>query len=212
MAEGEIAHVREQYEEAAECLEKAISLTEDKNMKKRALLLCSDVYRTMGDETVDKEINLLEKNLGLFDGGDVLALEERLAGAYVRKAQTDEVQVDEYYEKALDMFQKVYDSGYVTYQLQQNIAILYENMDRFDEAEDTLLKMAEDYPERYDVYMRLAYLEADRQQKKENADRGYLQMYEYYETAKELYAGQEQNVEMDMLNVMIQELRNSGWL
>ncbi|MCI9202759.1 MAG: protein kinase [Lachnospiraceae bacterium] len=212
MAEGEIAHVREQYEEAAECLEKAISLTEDKNMKKRALLLCSDVYRTMGDETVDKEINLLEKNLGLFDGGDVLALEERLAGAYVRKAQTDEVQVDEYYEKALDMFQKVYDSGYVTYQLQQNIAILYENMDRFDEAEDTLLKMAEDYPERYDVYMRLAYLEADRQQKKENADRDYLQMYEYYETAKELYAGQEQNVEMDMLNVMIQELRNSGWL
>lgn len=212
MAEGEIAHVREQYEEAAECLEKAISLTEDKNMKKRALLLCSDVYRTMGDETVDKEINLLEKNLGLFDGGDVLALEERLAGAYVRKAQTDEVQVDEYYEKALDMFQKVYDSGYVTYQLQQNIAILYENMDRFDEAEDTLLKMAEDYPERYDVYMRLAYLEADRQQKKENADRDYLQMYEYYETAKELYAGQGQNVEMDMLNVMIQELRNSGWL
>lgn len=212
MAAGEIAHVREQYEEAAECLEKAISLTEDKNMKKRALLLCSDVYRTMGDETVDKEINLLEKNLGLFDGGDVLALEERLAGAYVRKAQTDEVQVDEYYEKALDMFQKVYDSGYVTYQLQQNIAILYENMDRFDEAEDTLLKMAEDYPERYDVYMRLAYLEADRQQKKENADRDYLQMYEYYETAKELYAGQEQNVEMDMLNVMIQELRNSGWL
>ena len=139
-------------------------------------------------------------------------MEERLAGAYVRKAQTDEVQVDEYYEKALDMFQKVYDSGYVTYQLQQNIAILYENMDRFDEAEDTLLKMAEDYPERYDVYMRLAYLEADRQQKKENADRDYLQMYEYYETAKELYAGQEQNVEMDMLNVMIQELRNSGWL
>ena len=110
------------------------------------------------------------------------------------------------------MFQRVYDSGYVTYQLQQNIAILYENMDRFDEAEDTLLKMAEDYPERYDVYMRLAYLEADRQQKKENADRDYLQMYEYYETAKELYAGQEQNVEMDMLNVMIQELRNSGWL
>lgn len=212
MAEGEIAHVKGQYEEAAENLEQAVSLTGDKNMKKRALLLCSDVYRSMGDDTADKEITLLEQNLGLFDGGDMLALEESLAGAYVRKAQADEAHADEYYEKALTMFQRVYDSGYVTYQLQQNIAILYENMDRFDEAEDTLLKMAEDYPERYEVYMRLAYLEADRQQMKENADRDYLQMYEYYEKAKKLYEGQEQNMEMNMLDVMIQELRDGGWL
>lgn len=212
MAEGEIAHVKGLYEEAADYLEQAISLTEDKNMKKRALLLCSDVYRSMGDDTADKEIALIEQNLGLFDGGDVLALEENLAGAYVRKAQADEAHADEYYEKALDMFQRVYDSGYVTYQLQQNIAILYEKMDRFDEAEDTLLKMAEDYPERYEVYMRLAYLEADRQQMKENADRDYLKMYEYYEKAKELYAGQEQNMEMDMLDVMIRELQDGGWL
>lgn len=212
MAEGEIAHVGGKYEEAADYLEQAISLTEDKNMKKRALLLCSDVYRSMGDETTDEEITLFEQNLSLFDGGDMLALEERLAGAYVRKAQTDEAQADEYYEKALGIFQRVYNSGYVTYQLQQNIVILYENMNRFDEAEDTLLQMAKDYPERYEVYMRLAYLEADRQQMKENADRDYLQMYEYYETAKELYEGHVQNMEMDMLDVMIQELRDGGWL
>lgn len=212
MAEGEIAHVKGQYGEAAENLELAISLTEDKNMKKRALLLCSDVYRSMGDDTADKEITLLEQNLGLFDGGDMLALEESLAGAYVRKAQADEVNADEYYEKALTMFQRVYDSGYVTFQLQQNIAILYENLDRFDEAENTLLQMAEDYPERYEVYMRLAYLEADKQQMKENEDRDYLKMYEYYEKAKEKYESKEQNMEMDMLDVMIQELRDGGWL
>lgn len=212
MAEGEIAYVKGQYVEAADYLEKAISLTEDKTMKKRALLLCSDVYRSMGDDTADREITLFEQNLGLFDGGNVLALEESLAGAYVRMAQTNEVQTDEYYEKALAMFQKVYDSGYVTYQLLQNIAILYENLDRFDEAEDILLQMAEDYPERYEVYMRLAYLEADRQQMKENADRDYQQMCGYYEKAKELYEGQEQDMEMEMLEVMIQELQDGGWL
>ena len=212
MAQGEISHVKGQYGEAAEYLEQAIALTGDTNLKKRAIFLCSDVYRSMGDETADKEISLLEQNLGLFDGGDMLAMEESLAGAYVRKAQSDEAQADEYYEKALGMFQRVYDSGYVTYQLQQNIAILYENMDRFDEAEDTLLQMAEDYPERYEVYMRLAYLEADRQQMKENVDRDYLKMYEYYEKAKEKYEGQEQNMEMDMLDVMIQELQDGGWL
>lgn len=212
MADGEIAHVKGQYEEAAGCLEQAISLTDDKSMKKRALLLCSDVYRSMGEETADREIALLEQNLDQFDGGDRMALEEKLAGAYVRKAQADGAQADVYYEKALSMFKSVYERGYVTYQLRQNIVILYENMDRFDEAEDTLLQMAQDYPERYEVYMRLAYLEADRQQMKENVDRDYLRMYEYYEEAKEKYEGKEQNAEMDMLDVMIQDLRDGGWL
>ena len=212
MTEGEIAHVKGQYGEAAEYLEQAVSLTEDRSMKKRALLLCSDVYRSMGNETVDKEVILLEQNLDQFDGGDRMALEERLAGAYVRKAQTHGEQADKYYEKALAMFQSVYDSGYVTYQLRQNIAILYENMDRFDEAEATLLQMTEDYPERYEVYMRLAYLEADRQQMKENVDRDYQQMYEYYEKAKQKYEGKEQNAEMDMLDTMMQDIWDGGWL
>lgn len=212
MAQGEIAHVKGEYEEAAESLEQAVNLTDDNILRKRALFLCSDVYRAMGDETADKEIVLLERNLEQLDGGDRMALEERLAGAYVRKAQTDEAYAQEYYEKALAMFKRVYDGGYVTYQLRQNMAILYENMDRFDEAEDTLKQMAQDYPERYEVYMRLAYLEADRQQMKENVDRDYVKMYEYYEKAKELYEGKEQNMEMDMLDTMIQEIRDGGWL
>ncbi len=212
MADGEIAHVKGQYEEAADYLEQAVSLTDDKSMKQRALLLCSDVYRSMGEATADREIALLEQNLDEFDGGDRMALEEKLAGAYVRKAQADGKQADIYYEKALSMFQSVYESGYVTFQLRQNIAILYETMDRFDEAEDILVQMTEDYPDRYEVYMRLAYLEADRQQMKENVERDYLRMYEYYEKAKEKYEGKEQNAEMDMLDVMIQDLRDGGWL
>lgn len=37
-------------------------------------------------------------------------------------------------------------------------------------------------------------------------------MYEYYEKAKEKYEGKEQNMEMDMLDTMIKELREGGWL
>lgn len=212
MAEGEIAHVRGQYDEAVGYLEQVVSLTEDRNMKKRALLLCSDVYRSIGTGTTDKEIALLEQNLDQFDSGDRMALEERLAGAYVRKAQEDKAQADEYYEKALAVFQRVYESGYITYQLQQNIAVVYENLDRFDAAEEILVQMMEDYPERYETYMRLAYLEADRQQMKEDVDRDYLLMYEYYEKAKEKYEGKEQNAEMKKLDIMIQDLRDGGWL
>ena len=55
-------------------LEQAVSLTDDKSMKQRALLLCSDVYRSMGEATADREIALLEQNLDEFDGGDRMAL------------------------------------------------------------------------------------------------------------------------------------------
>lgn len=139
-------------------------------------------------------------------------MKEYLADAYTRKAQTDETQAQACYGKALELFQAIYDEGYVTYQLQENIAILYENMRKFDEAEKTLLTMAESYPERYEVYKRLAYLEADRQQTKENADRDYQQMLAYYEQAREKYSDEKQDMEMDMLDVMMQEIRDGGWL
>ena len=85
-------------------------------------------------------------------------------------------------------------------------------MDRFDEAEDFLLQMAGQYPERYEILKRLAYLEADRQQMKDNADRDYSQMQTYYEKAKEMYSEKEQDMEMDMLDRMMQELKDGGWL
>lgn len=70
--------------------------------------------------------------------------------------------------------------------------------------------MAEQYPERYEILKRLAYLEADVQQMKDNADRDYSQMQIYYEKAKEMYSEKEQDMEMDMLDRMMQELREEG--
>ena len=91
------------------------------------------------------------------------------------------------------------------------MAILYEDMERFDEAEELLLQMAESYPQRYEVYKRLAYLEADRQQSKENEERDYSRMRKYYEKAKEKYDGQPDDMEMQMLDSMMQELEDGGW-
>lgn len=211
MAQGEISRVRGQYEDAIDYLQKTIDTTADQQMKKRAVLLSRDVYRTIGNEAVDQEIALLEQYREQYESSGDLVIAEYLAEAYARKARTDEVQADTYNEKALTLFQSIYDSGRVTYQLQQNMAILYEDMERFDEAEALLLQMAESYPERYEVYKRLAYLEADRQQSKENEDRDYSRMREYYEKAKEKYDGQPDDMEMQMLDSMMQELEDGGW-
>lgn len=212
MAQGEIARVEGQYEDAVAYLKQTIETTSDMQMKRRAVLLCVDVYKTVGSEAVEDEAALLEQYRDQFDGNGKLVMTEKLAESYARMAQADETKAEECYEKALELFLSIYEDGYVTYQLQENIAILYENMQQFDEAEKVLLTMGESYPERYEVYKRLAFLEADRQQVKDNIDRDYKKMQEYYETAKEKYAGKEQDMEMDMLDTMMQDIKDGGWL
>lgn len=212
MAQGEIAHVKGQYETALECLRQTIATTDDMQMKERAIFLCTDVYKSMGDGAVDEEIALLEQYAGQFGSGGNLAMMEYLAEAYTRKAKADETQAEACYHKALTLLLSVYDQGYVTYQMQENIAILYESLKEFDQAEELLLEIAESYPERYEVYKRLAFLEADKQQEKENPDRDYQQLLAYYEQALEWYSGEEQDTEMEMLEVMMQEIRDGGWL
>lgn len=212
MAQGEIARARGEYETAAGYLLQTIGTTADSQMQRRAVLLCADVYKAMGSMAVGKEVALLEQYRDQFDGSGKRAMTEKLAEAYARMAQADETGETECYEKSLSLFLSLCEDGYVTYRISENIAILYEYLQRFDEAEAMLLSMGESYPERYEVYKRLAFLEADRQQTMDNADRDYHKMQEYYDTAKEKYSGKEQDLEMDMLDVMMQEIIDGGWL
>ena len=214
MAQGEIAHVRGKYEEAAKSLRNAIELTEDTQMKKRAVFLCTEVYQSMGASAIDEEIALLEQYADQFGEQGSLAVMEYLAEAYTRKAKANEAQAGQYYEKAYALFTSVCAQGYVTFQIQENMAIIQETLGNFDDAEKLLLEMATSYPKRYETYKRLAFLEADRQQEKENADRNYRQMQEYYEKALLLYEkdGQDVDMEMEMLDTMMRELKSGGWL
>lgn len=47
---------------------------------------------------------------------------------------------------------------------------------------------------------------------KDITERDYVQMKAFYDQAKEVYTGIEQDLEMDMLDRMIQELRKGGWI
>lgn len=211
LVKGEIYSVEGSYAEAVECFEKAMQMTTDAAIRKRSLSLEVDCLKKMGDDMIDYEITLLEKYEKQEDSSSAYVIKNYLADAYMRKAHTDDSIKEEYYKKALTIFCAIYESGYVTYQLQENIAILYENIMEFDKAEDFLLQMASDYPNRYEPYKRLAYLEADRQQNKENGKRDYQKMKEYYEAAVERYTEDVQDQEMHMLDQMMQELADGGW-
>ena len=96
----------------------------------------------------------------------------------------------------------------------ENIAVLYQQMDQLAEAESMLKQIAEKYPKDYRSYKRLAFLEADKQQKKENEERDYEKMDEFIEKAQFLYEENkaEADIEMQMLEKMREELNEGGWL
>lgn len=210
LAEGEILMAAGDVDGAAEAFYQVINTTRDAALNKRAVLLCASALRANG--RVDEEISLLEAAGNSSDNQERLSVSESLAEAYMRKAQQDTEKEDDWYAKALTLFEELRSSGYVTWQIQENIAILLEQTGNFEGAEQQLLQMAEKYPKDYRVYKRLAYLEANRQQYYENEDRDYRQMKEYYENAQLLYKDSgADDMEMQMLEQMMLELNEGGW-
>ena len=158
-------------------------------------------------------MELLETARNQIDTQAKMVITEYLADAYMRQGDTHPDQLVSYNQKALSLFQELMQNGYVTYQLQENMAILYEENQDFEASKSVLMKLAADYPDNYRVYKRLAFLEADRQQYLNNSQRDYSTVKVYYDKCKELY--EQQNVEdpeILMLDNMIRDLQSGGWL
>ena len=214
MVQGEIAYSRGEDEKAIEHLTDSIRSSESQELKKRATILCAQACQRLGDEYLDQEMELLQSSLNAFGLEASMHMKEQLADAYARKARQSQEAGAEYYPKSLELFQELYESGYSTRQMMENIAILYQQTERLDEAEAMVNQMIEKYPDDYRAYKRLAFLEADRQQKKDNGDRDYMKMKEVYDRALQLYQESrfDGDTEMQMLENMMRDLADGGWL
>jgi serine/threonine-protein kinase len=209
MVQGEIAFAKGDQKAAQEYLLRAVSAAEDDQLRKRAVLLCDRIYRELGTAYIDQEIGLLEQEENRFGGAaSAMNLSERLADAYARKAEADESVRQEYYEKALERFEYLYENGYSTRQMMENIAILYEQMDQYNEAEDMLMQNARIV--RVISNNRNAY--ALERAGAAGIDACCVSPKEYADRAMELYDDQGQDQEMQMLKQMLVDLADGGWL
>lgn len=204
MAQGELAFLDQSYQKALQLFQTALNRTEDIQIQKRSVLLADLVYQALGDSVLEEEIDFLEYWNTMLSGQGGRQITERLIHAYVRHEDWD---------LALGQYQKLEQQGYLTYQSLSNQAILYQQIGNLEEAERIFQRLKQEYGERYETYMRLAFLEADWQQKKQNEERNYEQMKHYYEKAKELYGKQEkQDSEMQVLDSMFADVKEGGWL
>lgn len=223
LVKGELKKAKGDYEGAQQDLKQCIKEAESDEIRIRAYILCDMVYREQFDaskkEGTGGDITCLENSKSLLEEArTAVGLENQLL-IYERLAQTyidlQEITGEESYgENAVFILQEVIDRGWGTYLTYNNIAILYQKMGRFSDAQEVLEEMLRLDAENYNTYKRLALLEVERQNQKQIAERGYEDFEQYYEKAKELYAESDigGDVEIQLLDNLYQQLLEGGWL
>lgn len=224
LVKGELKKAKGDYAGAEQDLRQCINEAQDDNIRMRAYIICDMVYREQSadfrnTENDDSSLEYLVKSQKLMEEARTkVGLENRLL-IYECLAQTyidlqELTSQDSYGQSAVSILQDVVSQGWGTYLTYNNIAILYQKMGQFDEAQDTLDQMLELDAENYNTYKRMAFLEAEKQNQKENTDRQYADFVQYYEKAKELFEAAPsggQDVEMQLLDKLYQQLEEGGW-
>lgn len=215
----------EQYEDAIIAYRTAIKMEDARPEFYRAYVICDMVYREQdgalrtsedGNDNLEyllKSQSLLEKARTEVGLENRLLIYERLAQTYI---DLQELTADAGYgESAVAVLQEVIDQGWGTYLTYNNIVILYQKMGQLEKAQAMLDQMLEMDAENYNTYKRMAFLEVEKQNQKENTNRQYADFIQYYEKAKDLCADTpegSQDVEMQLLDSLYNQLEEGGWL
>lgn len=211
-AKGEIENALGRQDAALQEFKECISITDDMEMKTRAYLMMSDIYKEKGSDASRRDV-LLEAREEL-PAEEQLQVLERLASADIELADTTGKK--EYREEAIEVLTQIIDQGWGTFDTADTLAIQYEKQGKIEQARKTVDQMLETYGEDYRIYMRYAFLEIDTQELKENAQRDYSQFAEYYEKAEELYHEQVKDnntdAQMQLLEDVYGQVKEGGWL
>ena len=197
---GEIAYAKGDDENAIKFLKDAIRETDKDNIRNRAYIICDKAYRRLPD-LVQDEIAFLKDALRELPANYLLLMKERLADAYARAGE---------YDEAVKMYEEIRKSGDISFQTWQNIGVLYQSMGDFAGARAVYTEMLAAYPKDHHPPMRLAYLILEEQNTLPNDKRDYTEALRYYEKARELRVADD--VEMIMLERLIAELKQNGWI
>ncbi|MCL2301035.1 MAG: protein kinase [Firmicutes bacterium] len=205
LLKGEIAYAKGNYDEAAEQFNDVLAFPAANDyVKLRAVLISAQALRRLGDTS--GEITLLLDNMATLPETYQPVLSERLADAYTQNKQ---------YKEAAAIYEELRDGGDRRFATLQNIGVLWQNAKQYDQARAGFEALYEDFADRYEPPMRMAYLELDVQGAKSNAKRDYAQAKQWYDIAKRLYdarpAGSGDDPEMQRLSSLVADLEKNGW-
>ena len=212
LVSGEIEFAYGNYETALASLETAAEQSQDDTVVSRASQQAARCCQQLGNDWLQTEIDLLTAACNrLGAAGNSLQM-QLLSEAYLRRGAAGGEGWQQDFEQALACLQQLIDRGYATFAVRQNAAVALQYLDRYEEAEQQLLALEQDYPADYRVYMRLALLYADRESARPTDQRDYADMGAAWRQARQLYANAAaQDVEMLRLEELVGQLTAAGW-
>lgn len=206
---GQLLLVGGKEDEAIDDFEKVISSTENEDLKERAYMDLSSIYKERRGKD-SKEPNALEKQIHILERAekellnkDNLVITEAMAEAYFAASKLD---------LSLQKFKKLIELGYKRDYIYRNIAIIYQQDGNLKEAEHILMTASEAYPDNYRFYMQLAYLYMDIEGGKPERDRDYSNVSKYYKLAVQFAPTGKNTVDMVQLSEKMEELKAKGWI
>ena len=192
-----------------------VSNTDNDYVRMRAYVLSARAY----DRAEVSRENLLRKAELLEQAAAQLPLEyqpvvlEDLAKTYI--SLQDLTSDNSYIRKAVTTLERVVQNGWANLLTYNNLIVLYQRLDELEEANRFAGKMTELYPDRYETYKRLAFLDVSIQDKKANEERDYTAFRDHYLKAKELAEQQlssnQQDMEMEILDDAYEQMNKEGW-
>lgn len=201
---GEIDYADNKLDTALEFFSNVISQSSDDYIRYRAYHSSDEIYKIQGK--MQDSIDLLTDSLSKIPSNRVSEMKERLADSYYKNGDN---------KTAISLFEELAETN-PSYNLQQNLVILYQMENEFGKASELLKKMREQFPNDYRVPMRQAFLEVDIQSYKSNEERDYYLTSAYYNEAEALYDENikpgETDPEMQQLEEIIRQLKNNKWI
>ena len=122
----------------------------------------------------------------------------------------------EYLTQAVACYEEVYQSGYAQLSDLYNLEYCYMEQGKLRTAESLLLKMQKQFPDEYQIVMRLAYNVYRQQNEKSPEERDYTYMLKYFEAACDICEEKEidwnNDTNMLQLQLLTTQLKEQGWL
>jgi len=214
MVQGELARIAGRSEEALDYFNEVLQQTKDDYLKQRAYIMLSKTYEVIGtSEALLSDVDSLSKASRELELGSRVLIFERLVQDYILLGELEKDK--SYYEKAIEVLDAITEMNWGNYVTYSNAIVLCQRVGDLNKASVWAQEMLRKYPEHYMTYLRLCYLEIEKQAEKENLLRSYGRFAEYYEKAKNYYSkqvsGNVTNAEMLRLEQAYQEIKDGGW-
>lgn len=210
----EIKSLQKQNSKALALYEKVLDEVTDPQLLSHAYLAAARTALNMEDTTYAEKI--LERGCQTLPKSQSVLEKEMLVDIQLQQAAADKQNAEQNYKKAEQLLRELVESGYATISTKLNLATVLQALNQYQEADDILTELAQQYPLDYRFDMQRAYLLIDWQGTKPAEKREYQQADDCYESAVRKYrqaqANGTEDAQMTVLKNLIDQLYTSGWL